>query len=87
MPRVTDAHRQARREQIAEAAVRVLMRNGISDTSIAQISAECRLSIGAIYANFENKADLARYIATRLFAWRIEELDGLPEGGPVRTPA
>ena len=37
--------------------------------------------------NFENKADLARFIATRLFAWRIEELDGLAEGGAVRTPA
>ena len=87
MPRVTDAHRQARREQIAEAAVRVLMRNGISDTSIAQISAECRLSIGAIYANFENKADLARFIATRLFDWRITELEALTDGGAVLTPA
>ena len=87
MPRVTDAHRQARREQIAEAAVRVLMRNGISDTSIAQISAECRLSIGAIYANFENKADLARFIATRLFDWRITELEALTDGGSVLTPA
>ncbi len=87
MPRVTDAHRQARRDQIAQAALRVLKRNGVSDTSLAQIADECGLSIGAIYVNFENKADLARYIATRLFAWRIEELDGLAEGGAVRTPA
>ena len=87
MPRVTDAHRQARRDQIAQAALRVLKRNGVSDTSLAQIADECGLSIGAIYVNFENKADLARYIATRLFAWRIEELDGLAEGGTVRTPA
>jgi AcrR family transcriptional regulator len=86
VPRVTDAHRQARREQIADAAVRVLRRNGISDTSIAQISAECQLSIGAIYANFENKADLARYIATRLFDWRILELDALTDNGTVVTP-
>jgi AcrR family transcriptional regulator len=86
MPRVTDAHRQARRDQIAEAAVQVLMRNGISDTSIAQISAECRLSIGAIYANFENKADLARYIATRLFDWRISELEALADTGSELTP-
>lgn len=86
MPRVTDAHRQARREQIAEAAVRVLVRNGISDTSIAQISAECQLSIGAIYANFENKADLARYIATRLFDWRIGELEAAADTGSLLTP-
>jgi AcrR family transcriptional regulator len=86
MPRVTDAHRQARRDQIAQAALRVLKRNGVADTSIAQIADECGLSIGAIYVNFENKADLARYIAGRLFAWRIEELDTLAEGGAVRTP-
>ena len=86
MPRVTDAHRQARRDQIAQAALRVLKRNGVADTSIAQIADECGLSIGAIYVNFENKADLARYIAARLFAWRIEELDTLAEGGVVRTP-
>jgi TetR/AcrR family transcriptional regulator, transcriptional repressor of aconitase len=86
VPKVTDAHRQARREQIADAAVRVLVRNGISDTSIAQISTECGLSIGAIYGNFENKADLARYIATRLFDWRILELDALTDNGTVVTP-
>jgi TetR/AcrR family transcriptional regulator, transcriptional repressor of aconitase len=87
MPRVTDAHRQARRDQIAQAALRVLKRNGVADTSIAQIADECGLSIGAIYVNFENKADLARFIAGRLFAWRIDELDTLAEGGAVRTPA
>jgi AcrR family transcriptional regulator len=86
MPRVTDAHRQARRDQIAQAALRVLKRNGFADTSIAQIADECGLSTGAIYVNFENKADLARYIAGRLFAWRIEELDTLADGGAVRTP-
>jgi AcrR family transcriptional regulator len=86
MPRVTDAHRQARRDQIAEAALRVLKRNGVSDTTIAEIAEECGLSIGAIYVNFENKADLARYLAGRLFAWRITELDALAETGAVHTP-
>jgi TetR/AcrR family transcriptional regulator, transcriptional repressor of aconitase len=86
MPRVTDAHRQARRDQIAQAALRVLKRNGVSDTTIAEIAEECGLSIGAIYVNFENKADLARYLAGRLFAWRITELDGLAQTGSVHTP-
>lgn len=86
MPRVTDAHRQARRDQIAEAAVRVLVRNGISEASISQISAECQLSIGAIYANFENKADLARYVATRLFDWRITSLESLTDADAALSP-
>ena len=85
MPRVSDAHRAARREQIAEAALQVLSRYG-SETSIAQIVAECGLSAGAIYGNFENKAELARYIAGQLLHRRIGTLDEAVSDGQVRTP-
>ena len=86
MPRVSDAHRAARREQIAEAALQVLARRS-SDTSIAEIVAECGLSAGAIYGNFENKADLARYIAGQLLHRRIGTMDDAVADGAVRTPA
>ncbi len=85
MPRVSDAHRAARREQIAEAALQVLARKG-SDTSIAEIVAECGLSAGAIYGNFENKAELARYIAGQLLHRRIGTMDEAVSDGAVRTP-
>ena len=85
MPRVSDAHRAARREQIAEAALQVLARKG-SETSIAEIVAECGLSAGAIYGNFENKADLARYIAGQLLHRKIGTLDDAVRDGAVRTP-
>jgi TetR/AcrR family transcriptional regulator, transcriptional repressor of aconitase len=85
MPRVTEAHRQARRDEIAEAALRVLARNGVSATSIAQIVEESGLSAGAIYANFANKAELARYIASVLFEWRIARIQRLAEDGTT-TP-
>ena len=85
MPRVSDAHRAARREQIAEAALQVLSRYG-SETSIAQIVAECGLSAGAIYGNFENKAELARYIAGQLLHRKIGTLDDAVSDGQVRTP-
>ena len=85
MPRVSDAHRAARREQIAEAALQVLARKG-SETSIAEIVAECGLSAGAIYGNFENKADLARYIAGQLLHRKIGTLDEAVRDGAVRTP-
>jgi AcrR family transcriptional regulator len=87
MPRVTEVYRQARRDEIAEAALRVLQRNGVADTSIAQIVEECGLSAGAIYVNFENKADLARYIASRLLSWRIETIEGLAHHDTICTPA
>lgn len=85
MPRVSDAHRAARREQIGEAALRVLSRHG-SEASIAQIVAECGLSAGAIYGNFENKADLARYIAGQLLHRRIGTFDDTVSDGQLRAP-
>ncbi|WP_375387980.1 TetR/AcrR family transcriptional regulator [uncultured Amnibacterium sp.] len=85
MPKVSDAHRRARRDEIAEAALRVLRRNGVANTSIAQIVEESGLSAGAIYANFENKAELARYIAQSLFDWRLQRVTEPQEA--VRSPA
>ena len=85
MPRVSDAHRAARRQQIAEAALAVLARYG-PEASIAQIVRECGLSAGAIYGNFENKAELARYIAGQLLHRRIGTLDDAVSDGEVRTP-
>jgi AcrR family transcriptional regulator len=86
MPRVTDAYRRARRDEIAQAAVRVLARNGVASTSIAQIVEESGLSAGAIYANFENKAELARYVADRMLVWRIEAVEEGLEAGAVHPP-
>jgi len=61
--------------KVTEAALRVLQRNGVAETSIAQIVEESGLSAGAIYVNFDNKAELARYIASRLLSWRIETIE------------
>lgn len=87
MPKVSEAHRQARRDEIADAALRVLRRNGVSNTSIAQIVEESGLSAGAIYANFENKAELARYIAGSLFDWRLTRVREPATEGLIRTPS
>ena len=86
MPRVTEVHRQARRNEIAEAALRVLQRNGVAETSIAQIVEESGLSAGAIYVNFDNNAELARYIASHLLAWRIETIEDLAHQDAICTP-
>jgi AcrR family transcriptional regulator len=86
MPRVTDAYRRARRDEIAHAAVRVLARNGVANTSIAQIVEESGLSAGAIYANFENKAQLARYVADKMLVWRIDEVEAALEPDEVHPP-
>ena len=84
MPRVTEKHRRARRDEIADAVVRVLQRKGVSGTSIAEIVEESGLSSGAIYANFSNKSELARYVAASQLDWRVEQLDA--DSHTVRSP-
>lgn len=75
MPRLTDARKELRRTQIAEAAVRCFSRNGLERTSIADITAESGLSAGSIYAHYRNKADLVRAAAREVLAKRAHVLD------------
>lgn len=55
MPKVTKEHRQARREQILEAALTCFAQNGFHKTSMRDISKEARLSAGAVYLHFRSK--------------------------------
>ncbi|MBM0231093.1 TetR/AcrR family transcriptional regulator [Micromonospora sp. STR1_7] len=75
MPRLTDARKELRRAQIAEAAVRCFGRNGLERTSIAEITAESGLSAGSIYAHYRNKADLVQAAARAVLAKRAAVLD------------
>ncbi|WP_158239559.1 TetR/AcrR family transcriptional regulator [Streptomyces carminius] len=75
MPRLTDARKELRRAQIADAAVRCFSRNGLERTSIAEITAESGLSAGSIYTHYRNKADLVR-AATRVVLARHAEVLG-----------
>ncbi|MFE2583700.1 TetR/AcrR family transcriptional regulator, partial [Streptomyces sp. NPDC059378] len=74
MPRLTDARKELRRTQIAEAAVRCFSRNGLERTSIADITAESGLSAGSIYAHYRNKADLVRAAAREVLTKRADVL-------------
>ncbi|MFE5407446.1 TetR/AcrR family transcriptional regulator [Microbacterium sp. NPDC056569] len=86
MPKVSEEYREARREKIAQAALRVLERNGVRDTSIADIVAESGLSTGAIYSHFTNKAELARYVVGRYLLPRIDALEDAGQRGQMVTP-
>lgn len=86
MPKVSDAYREARRDEIARAALRCLERKGVRDTSIADIVEESGLSTGAIYSHFTNKAELARYIVGRFLLPRVDELDAAGARGDLVPP-
>lgn len=65
MPRVTDEHRAARREQILTAAMECVAREGFHKTTMAHVVSASGLSAGAVYGYFRSKEDLISAIADR----------------------
>ena len=63
MPKVTDAHRQARRQQILRASFACFGREGFHATTMQDICDEADLSPGAVYNYFDGKADIIHAIA------------------------
>jgi AcrR family transcriptional regulator len=63
MPKVSEEHRAARREQIINAMLRCVARDGFHKTTMAAVVAESGLSAGMAYIYFKNKDDLIRAIA------------------------
>jgi AcrR family transcriptional regulator len=77
MPRVSEAHLAARREQILDAAARCFLRNGFHQTSMQDVIKEAGLSVGAFYRYFNSKAELIRAIAEEKVGSIITTLEQL----------
>jgi AcrR family transcriptional regulator len=73
MPRVSEAHLAARRQQILDAAVRCFARNGFHQTSMQDVIKEADLSVGAFYRYFKSKNELIMAIAST----KIGEVTGI----------
>lgn len=63
MPKVTEEHREARRQQILAAASRCFVRKGLHRTSMQDIIDESGLSTGAIYSYYKGKDEIFQAIA------------------------
>ncbi|MEU1710818.1 TetR/AcrR family transcriptional regulator [Streptomyces sp. NPDC005706] len=63
MPKVTQQHMDARREQILGAARRCFLRDGFHSTSMQDLFAEAGLSAGAVYRYFTSKDEMILAIA------------------------
>ncbi|XAS68225.1 TetR/AcrR family transcriptional regulator [Micrococcaceae bacterium Sec5.7] len=86
MPRVTDAYRQARRLEIAAAALRCFGRKGFQGTSMADIIAESRLSAGAIYSHFKGKDELIEVSVHGVLDHLLDEINALRSSDPLPEP-
>jgi AcrR family transcriptional regulator len=63
MPKISEEMRQARRQQILDAATRCFAREGFHCTSMEDIVQESKLSPGAIYCYFRGKNEIVASIA------------------------
>ena len=86
MPKVSEAHRVARRDQIIDAALRCFAVGGFQRTSIADIIAESGLSAGAIYGHFESKQQIAIAVAERVVTARVHEIGDRLARDPLPSP-
>ncbi|MDN4598640.1 TetR/AcrR family transcriptional regulator [Leifsonia virtsii] len=86
MPKVTEEHRQARRRQIAQAALRCFARSGFQQTSMADIIAESGLSAGAIYGHYKSKEELVELAVSIVLDDRFVEVADAGSRDPLPTP-
>jgi len=75
MPRVSQAHLDARRRQILDAARRCFVRNGFHATSMQDVLGEAGLSAGAVYRYFRGKDEIIAAIAGEAVASIVGALD------------
>lgn len=82
MPKVSEAHTQARREQILEGARRAFARHGYEGATVAKLEDEIGLSRGAIFNYFPDKWSLFLALAAEdqdefMRALETDGIDGL----------
>jgi AcrR family transcriptional regulator len=87
MPKVTDAHRAARRGQILQAAWKCFARKGFHATSMADVIGEAGLSAGAVYLYFRSKDEIIVAVAGQVFAGIEDRLLTFLAGDPPPSPA
>lgn len=85
MPKVSNAHRESRKEQITAAALACFAEKGFQRTSMADIIAASGLSAGAIYLHFESKQQIALAVGRQVLGRRLDDLDHL-SGGSLPDP-
>jgi AcrR family transcriptional regulator len=63
MPKISEAQRETRRQQILDAALRCFSRDGFHNTTTADIVRESGVSQGTLYLYFANKDDMIAALA------------------------
>jgi AcrR family transcriptional regulator len=86
MPKVTEEHRAARREQILGAALRCVAAEGFHKTTMASVIRESGLSAGSVYLYFRGKQDLIRALAATAISGIATTVHELAEADETVPP-
>jgi AcrR family transcriptional regulator len=82
MPRVSEDHLTARRDQILAAARTCFLRNGLHNTSMQDLIREADLSVGAVYRYFRSKTEIINAIAEGVAGTLIVQLNEIAAVDP-----
>ncbi len=91
--RPRDVHSRETRERIVRTAARLIIENGVANTSLADIAREARISKGTLFYHFPSKADLIFDISERhmnritqkIISWVNSTAGALPADKMLRT--
>jgi len=75
MPKMSNAHLEARTSEILDAAETCFLRKGIHPTTMHDICEEAHLSPGAVYRYFKSKEDLIDAVAERRSLQEMEVIN------------
>jgi AcrR family transcriptional regulator len=75
MPKVSAAHKEARRQQVLDAAFKCFLREGFHHTSMRDICREAGVSVGEIYLHFKSKDEIVEAIWKANQELRTERFD------------
>ncbi|MFI2415782.1 TetR/AcrR family transcriptional regulator [Streptomyces sp. NPDC018947] len=84
MARVSQAHLDARRQQIIAGARRCFTRNGFHATSMQDVFKETDLSTGAVYRYFNSKDELIQAVAAEAFTSMRDAFASATRETPIR---
>jgi AcrR family transcriptional regulator len=87
MPKVTEAHRVARRDQIVRAARSCVIKQGFHKTTMADVIRESGLSAGAVYGYFKSKDEIVAAIADDALSAIDELFEGILATEAPLSPA
>jgi AcrR family transcriptional regulator len=85
VPKVSQQYRDARRDQILNAARRCFLRDGFHSTSMQDLFAESGLSAGAVYRYFASKDEVIVAIAEQNMREVLAMLSEVAQGTPGRS--